>query len=202
MSKEDNNIKPQEQPIDEPLTVAGKPTTAAEKPAKESAGKTAKSEGATDTKEKVGKEQQEKADKEPKQPKEKSAPTLSEVLRDQVKEEEAPVSKGMTMRKILGGDLLDTTAVRSQLWLLVIITVFIVVSISLRYNCQKSLIEIDRLHQELQDAKYKALSTNSRLTEQTRESRVLESLAGNKDSVLHIAKQPPYIVNVPQDNEK
>lgn len=134
----------------------------------------------------------------PKEPQTDTAPTLSDVIREQAVEEDAPVTKGMTMRQILGGDILNTSAVRSQLWMFVLITLFIVVYISNRYNCQKSLIAIDKLNKELQDAKYKALSTNSRLTEQTRESRVLESLAGNKDSVLHIANQPPYIITIPQ----
>lgn len=131
--------------------------------------------------------------------KDDDAPSLGDVLRGQATEEDAPLTKGVTMHKILGGDFFDSTAIRSQLWVFVLITVFIIIYISNRYTCQKSYIQIDRLNKELQDAKYKALSTNSRLTEQTRESRVLESLAGNKDSVLHISTQPPYIVTIPQD---
>ncbi len=56
--------------------------------------------------------------------------------------------------------------------------------------------EIDRLRTELQDMKYKALSTSSKLTEKSRQSRVLEMLKNNKDSVLKIAGQPPYIIEV------
>ena len=63
---------------------------------------------------------------------------------------------------------------------------------------QKDLIEIDQLQKELQDAKYKALSSSSQITEKSRESNVLEMLKNNKDSVLHIATQPPYIINVPE----
>lgn len=44
------------------------------------------------------------------------------------------------------------------------------------------------------NAKYKALSSSSTLTERYRESRVLELLRQNKDSLLHIAEQPPYII--------
>lgn len=127
-------------------------------------------------------------------------PTLSDVIREQAQEEDAPPTTSVTMSKILGADFFDSAIIRRQLWLFVLITVFVVIYISNRYNCQKSYIQIDRLNKELQDAKYKALSTNSRLTEQTRESRVLQSLAGNKDSVLHIPTQPPYIITVPEDH--
>ena len=43
---------------------------------------------------------------------------------------------------------------------------FIIVYISNRYRCQQKLIEIDNpLNKELEDARYKALSTNSQITE-------------------------------------
>jgi hypothetical protein len=52
------------------------------------------------------------------------------------------------------------------------------------------------LEKELLDAKYKALSSSSTLTEKCRESHVLDALKQNKDSLLHVADQPPYIINV------
>jgi hypothetical protein len=58
---------------------------------------------------------------------------------------------------------------------------------------------IDKLQKELKDAKYKALSSSSQLTERSRESKVLEILQNNKDSVLKIANQPPYIIDVPAE---
>ena len=38
----------------------------------------------------------------------------------------------------------------------------------------------------------------SQLTEKSRESNVMEILKTNQDSVLKIAKQPPYIINIPE----
>ena len=61
------------------------------------------------------------------------------------------------------------------------------------------MLEIDNLRKELQDAKYKALSTSSSLTERSRQSKVLDMLKENNDSVLHIATQPPYIINVREE---
>jgi hypothetical protein len=63
------------------------------------------------------------------------------------------------------------------------------------------LIKIDELQNELQDAKYKALSSSSQITEKSRESHILQMLQNNKDSVLKIANQPPYIINIPEGEE-
>ncbi len=128
--------------------------------------------------------------------------TLSEVINEQAKEGEEPQSTTFTLRKILGGDILNTAIIRKQIWLLLLIACFVIIYITNRYSCQQDLIEIDKLTRELQDAKYRALSTSSQLTEMGRESHVLEVLSQNKDSVLHIPMQPPYIINVPEeDNE-
>ncbi len=126
-------------------------------------------------------------------------PTLKEVILEQAREGEAPLSKNFTLKKILGGDILTTSTIRKQIWVVVLITFFIIIYISNRYSVQQHLIEIDQLQKELQDARYKALSTNSQLTEKSRESNVLEMLKNNKDSVLKIANQPPYIITVPAE---
>ena len=126
-------------------------------------------------------------------------PTLKEVILEQAREGEAPLSKNFTLKKILGGDILTTSTIRKQIWVVVLITFFIIIYISNRYSVQQHLIEIDQLQKELQDARYKALSTSSQLTEKSRESNVLEMLKNNKDSVLKIANQPPYIITVPAE---
>ncbi|WP_276910850.1 FtsL-like putative cell division protein [Hallella colorans] len=126
------------------------------------------------------------------------APTLKQVIQEQAIEGEAPLSRKFSLRKILGGDILNTAAIRRQIWLFVLIAAFMVVYIANRYGCQRDIIEIDRLQEELKDAKYKALSSTSQLTEKSRESNVMEMLKTNQDSVLKIAKQPPYIINIPE----
>ena len=74
--------------------------------------------------------------------------------------------------------------------------VFCIVYVAIRYQCQQDMLTIDKLEKELLDAKYKALSSSSTLTEKCRESHVLDALKQNKDSLLHVADQPPYIINV------
>lgn len=135
-------------------------------------------------------------------PDEDGHPSLKTVIREQATEDELPLSKNLTLKKILGGDILNTSTIRRQIWVILLATLFIVVYISNRYKCQQDLILIDKLDKELKDAKYRALSSSSELTQQTRESKVLEQLQNDKDSTLHIATQPPYIINVPNNDDK
>lgn len=123
--------------------------------------------------------------------------TLKEVIEETATEDEAPQSRMFSLRKILGGDILSPAIIRRQVWLILLIVFFMIIYVSNRYSCQQDIIEIDKLHQQLTDAKYKALSSESELTELSRESNVLEMLKDNKDSVLKIASQPPYFIEIP-----
>ena len=136
-----------------------------------------------------------------KEPAKAAAPeeSLKAALAKQAIEEEASGSASFTLRKILGGDILTAQIIRKQIWLFILIVFFVIIYISNRYSIQKDLIELDQLQKELQDTKYKALSTSSQITEKSRESNVLEVLKHSKDSILHIATQPPYIINVPEE---
>ena len=137
----------------------------------------------------------------PQQKPQQEAPqaSLKEVIAKQAIEEEASGSSSFTLRKILGGDILTAQIIRRQIWLVILIVFFVIIYISNRYNIQNDIIELDKLQKKLQDTKYKALSTSSQITEKSRESNVLDMLKNNKDSVLHIATQPPYIINVPEE---
>jgi len=122
---------------------------------------------------------------------------LEEAIKKQATEEENPQSSSFTLRKILGGDFLTAEMLRNQIWVIVIVAVFTLVYVSNRYSCQKDMLEINELNNKLEDAKYRSLASSSELTEMCRESNVLEMLKNNKDSVLHIANQPPYIITIP-----
>lgn len=126
----------------------------------------------------------------------KTATGLQDAIREQAREDEQEQSINFTLRKILGGDFLTARMIRQQIGLILLIVFFIIIYISNRYSCDKNLIEIDRLNKELMDAKFKALSSSSELTEKCRESNVLQMLKNNKDSILKIPSQPPYIINV------
>lgn len=124
--------------------------------------------------------------------------SLADVIRERANEVERRPLGSLTLKSIVGGDILATTAVRKQIGVIILIVLFMLVYISDRYSCQQSLIQIDKLNEELNDAKAKALSSGSKLTEKSRESRVLEMLQAYKDSTLHISTQPPYIINIPE----
>lgn len=124
--------------------------------------------------------------------------SLADVIRERANEVERRPLGSLTLKSIVGGDILATTAVRKQIGVIMLIVLFMLIYISDRYSCQQSLIQIDKLNEELNDAKAKALSSSSKLTEKSRESRVLEMLQACKDSTLHISTQPPYIINIPE----
>ena len=121
-----------------------------------------------------------------------------EKIKQTASEEDPRPSSQLNLRTILGGDLLTTQMVRSQIWLFIMIVAFSLVYVAFRYQCQQDMIKIDKLEEKLRDAKFKALSASSTLTAKSRESHVLEILKQNKDSLLHQADQPPYIIEVPE----
>ena len=129
--------------------------------------------------------------------KEQTKDTIRKI-KETVKEEDPKLSSSLTLRTILGGDFLTAEMVRHQIWLILLIVLFAIVYVAFRYQCQQDMITIDKMEKELLDAKYKALSSSSTLTEKCRESHVLDALRNNKDSVRHIADQPPDIINIPE----
>ena len=126
-------------------------------------------------------------------------PSLQQLLRDNVSEEDAPLTRNnLSLRKILFGDFLVAEIVRRQIWLILLITAFLMVYIAQRYSYQKYMVEIDKLTVTLKDAKFRALSSKSELTEQTRQSKILDMLKANNDSLLHISDTPPFMIKVPK----
>ena len=123
---------------------------------------------------------------------------IKAAIEEQAREDEQPQSSNFTLRKILGGDILSARLLRNNIWLIITIVFFTIVYISNRYSVQKYLIDLDKLRNELDDAKYRALSSSSQLTEKTRESHILEILKTRKDSVLKMSDRPPYIIDVPE----
>ena len=121
-----------------------------------------------------------------------------QLIKEKASEEDPKLTPALTLRTILGGDFLTADMVRRQIWLFVLMVIFCIAYVAVRYQCQQDLLTIDKLENELLDAKYKALTSSSTLTEKCRESHVLDALKQNKDSLLHIADQPPYIIYVPE----
>ena len=121
--------------------------------------------------------------------------TLQQIRQQTSEDDDTPTGL-LTLRTILGGDILSADLVRRQVWLLLLIVLFVAVSVAFRYQCQQDEIQIAKLEAQLTDIKYKATASTSALTERKRKSRVIEALRQNNDTVLHTSKMPPYIILV------
>lgn len=149
-----------------------------------------------EAKEEKEREEKEKKEREKREKEAKEMQAFALTIQSQAREDEKPLSKILSLRMILGGDFFTAEFMKKNVGLILLIVIFTLIYVGNRYSCQSGLLEIDKLNKELQDSKYKALSSASELTEKCRETHVLEMLKHNKDSVLKQASQPPYIINV------
>lgn len=100
---------------------------------------------------------------------------------------------GVSLKSILGGDILATDFFRRQLKLFALIMLLLIFYIHNRYAAQQELIEIDRLKKELLDIKYDALTRSSELMEKSRQSRIEEYIS-KKETELQAATNPPFLI--------
>ena len=108
-------------------------------------------------------------------------------------------SSHITLKSILGGDILAHSFLKRQANLLILIVILTILYIATRYSSQQELIEIDRLQKELTDIKYDALTISSELMERSRQSRIEEYIATERIS-LKTAATPPY--QIKKEDEK
>lgn len=101
--------------------------------------------------------------------------------------------KGMSLKSILGGDILANDFLKRQTKLLILIMILTIFYISNRYSCQQEMIEIDKLKKNLTDIKYDALTRSSELMEKSRQSRIEEYIS-TQQSELQTATNPPYLI--------
>lgn len=139
---------------------------------------------------------QKKAKQKPRK-KQKSASPMQQLLAA-ASEEDAPTSGRNVMQGLFFGDVIWRRLLKKNVWLVLLVVVITTFYIAVRYQCQRDLLVIDKKQNELQDAKYKAMTSSSNLTERTRESHILNALRQNRDSTLRISEQPPYIVEMPR----
>lgn len=125
--------------------------------------------------------------------------SFAEMVKERATEGDSKPNAATNLRSIINGDMLNAKVVRNQIGVFFLITFFVFIYISNRYACQRNFVKINKLTKELTDAKFRALSSTSELTEKSRESRVLDMLRACQDSTLHIASQPPYIITVPKE---
>ena len=107
--------------------------------------------------------------------------------------EEKDNKSHITLKSILGGDILAHDFFKRQANLIILIVIMTILYIDNRYSSQQELIEIDRLKKELTDIKYDALTISSELTERSRQSRIEEYIS-SKGTPLEVADTPTYLI--------
>ncbi len=126
-----------------------------------------------------------------------TAKTLEEIMEEEAHESETQPPSNFSLSRTLGGAIL-AHVIQSQIKLVLLITLFLIIYITCRYQCQQKMVEIDRLEQQLTSIRYKATVVTSFLTEKSRESNIMDMLEQKGDSTLQIPKDPPYKINIPE----
>ncbi len=130
--------------------------------------------------------------KEEKPEKTKSEKKEPETLAEFVSREEES-RPDVSLRTILGGDLITGSWFRRQFWFILLLALMAIVYISNRYAYQFELIERKELTDTLHDRRYKALTRSSQLLEKTLRSNVEEDLV---DSTLQTSFTPSYVIKL------
>lgn len=113
--------------------------------------------------------------------------------------EDAEQRPNVSLREILGGDILTAQWLRRQIGLIVMCVFFIIVYITNRYSSEQEIIDIKDLKTELQDMKYRTLTRSSELTVKMRQSHIEEQLKHYGDSLLRMSKIPPFAIKIKKE---
>jgi cell division protein FtsL len=105
--------------------------------------------------------------------------------------EKTKKKKRISVMYILGGGILKEDFVIRHTKIIVLIVILLFFYISNRYTCMIKIREIDRLQEQLKEAKYEALSVSAQLAGNTRPSQV-EELVKRQGLNLEKATEPPY----------
>jgi L-cystine uptake protein TcyP (sodium:dicarboxylate symporter family) len=96
-----------------------------------------------------------------------------------------------SVKDFLGGNFLNSEFLKKQYGVIIVLVVVSFIGIALRYHCEKQLAEIDKLQRNLENARYTYLTISCDLIEESRESKVAETVK-EKGIALQKSKTPPY----------
>ena len=133
---------------------------------------------------------------------EASASTDLSPIKAFTQSEAVETRPNVSLREILGGDILTAGWLRRQMGLIVLCMFFAIVYITNRYSAEQEIIEIERLKTELTEVKYRALTRSSELTVKTRQSQIEANLRYTADSVLQTPKEPPFLIKIQNEEEE
>ena len=118
---------------------------------------------------------------------------MKEQSPNKTKKKSGTSPKHMSIKSILGGDILANDFFKRQTTLLILIMVLTILYINNRYECQQEMIEIHRRKKELTDSRYDAVTRSSELMEKSRQSRIEEYIS-SEESHLETATSRPYLI--------
>lgn len=117
----------------------------------------------------------------------------SKILNALVNEEDDSDKKDIEhLKDVLQALSINGLWFKKQLGVLALILFGIIIYISNRYQAQSEMIQEDKLHEELQDWKYRSMTRNSELTFRCRQSQLEEQMKAMGDSTLCSSNDPVY----------
>lgn len=117
----------------------------------------------------------------------------SKILNALVNEEDDSDKKDIEhLKDVLQALSINGLWFKKQLGVLSLILFGIIIYISNRYQAQSEMIQEDKLHEELQDWKYRSMTRNSELTLRCRQSQLEEQMKAMGDSTLCSSNDPVY----------
>lgn len=110
-----------------------------------------------------------------------------------IDDEDDDTGGNLSLRGILGGDILGSARFRRQMWYILFVCVLAIIYISNRYACQRMEIRREELNRELADRKFKALTISAELTEFSMRNNIEGNLP---DSTLGTSTNASYYLPI------
>lgn len=95
-----------------------------------------------------------------------------EAEEKQTNNENTEKTKQFSIRKLMSGDILITDFFRGQIFLFLLFCVIAIFYIDNRFACEQQIVKINRLKEQLTNARYEALTSSSVLMQISRQSQV------------------------------
>lgn len=117
------------------------------------------------------------------------------TVNDNTRREDKKGGKKMSITYLVFGEFLSSGVIRHNAGFIIVVVVCTLFLIGNGYTYQNEEKERDKLKEQVEDAKYRALTLSSELMDRTRQSHIEESLRENGDSTLKSPTTSPFILN-------
>lgn len=101
-------------------------------------------------------------------------------------------STKITLKTILGGDILQSKFVLRQVGFCIFVVVLLLFYTGNRYASQQEILLIDSLKTELQEQRYNVLTINGELLNLSRQSKIEDALRSYGDSLISTPGAPLF----------